>query len=54
MLKGLCTALALLSAVYLAGVGQVLAQTQGEIHTNQKVCDVFRTLAGIDHAVSAK
>lgn len=46
MLKGRFTVLALLSAVYLAGVDQVLAQTQGEIHTNQKVCDVFRTLAG--------
>lgn len=46
MLKGRWAALAIVPALYLAVVGQALAQTQGEIHTNQKVCDVFRTLAG--------
>lgn len=46
MLKGRWTALAVWSALCLAGVGQVQAQTLSEIHTNQKVCDAFRTLAG--------
>ncbi|AWM91773.1 hypothetical protein DJ564_13550 [Pseudomonas sp. 31-12] len=46
MLKGRWAALAMLSALCLAGVSQAHAQTQGEIHTNQKVCDVFRVLAG--------
>jgi hypothetical protein len=46
MLKGRWTALAVWSALCFTGVSHVQAQTFGEIQTNQKVCDVFRTLAG--------
>lgn len=46
MFKVQWTVLAIMSAISFAGVSLAQAQTQGEIQTNQKVCDAFRTLAG--------
>ena len=46
MFKVRWTVLAVMSAISFAGLNLAQAQTQGEIQTNQTVCDAFRTLAG--------
>ncbi|MCS3841429.1 hypothetical protein HNR03_006065 [Pseudomonas sp. JAI111] len=46
MFKVRSTVLAVISAISFASLNLAQAQTQGEIQTNQTVCDAFRTLAG--------
>jgi len=46
MFKVRWTVLTVISAISFGGLNLAQAQTQGEIQTNQTVCDAFRTLAG--------